>query len=96
VRYIVLIMPASSATATVTIEFPVEVFSALRRSPDQFAVELRLAAAIHWYSRREISMEKAALIAGLNRRDFMMELGRRQVDVFQIDQDELRRELAGG
>ncbi len=89
-------MSESGAMATVTIDFPVEVFSALRRSPEQFAVELRVAAAIHWYSRREISMEKAALIAGLNRRDFMMELGRRRIDVFQTDRDELRRDLARG
>lgn len=92
----ILHMSASGTVATVTIEFPVEVFSALRRSPEEFAVELRVAAAIHWYSRRAISMEKAALIAGLNRRDFMLELGRRQIDVFQTDRNELQRELAGG
>ena len=50
---------------TVTIELPEEVFSALRRSPKVFAEEMRLAAAIHWYSRGEISQEKAAQIAGL-------------------------------
>ena len=73
-----------------------EVFSALRCSPQEFAAEMRLAAAIHWYSRREISMERAALVAGLNRRDFMMELGRRRIDVFQVTADDLRREVAGG
>jgi hypothetical protein len=32
-----------------------DVLSALRRSPDEFGNEMRLAAAIHWYRRGEIS-----------------------------------------
>jgi hypothetical protein len=43
---------------TVTIELPEEVFSALRRSPEEFVLEMRLAAAIHWYERGEISQER--------------------------------------
>ena len=46
----------------VTLELPEEVFSALRRSPEEFARDLRLAAAIHWYERGEVSQEKAARI----------------------------------
>ena len=50
----------------VTLELPDEVFSTLRRSPEEFA-ELRLAGAIHWYERGVISQEKAAYIAGPHR-----------------------------
>ncbi|MBV8201649.1 MAG: UPF0175 family protein, partial [Acidobacteria bacterium] len=42
---------------TLTLELPAEVFSALRRSPDEFGRELRLAAAIHWYQRGQIAQE---------------------------------------
>ena len=49
---------------TVTLQFPEGVFSELRRSPEEFARELRVAAAIHWYQRGEISHEKAADVAG--------------------------------
>ena len=52
---------------TVTMELPDEIFSALRRSPDDFAREMRLAAAMLWYSRGMISQEKGAQIAGINR-----------------------------
>ena len=56
----------------VTLELPEDVFSALRRSPEEFARELRLAASIHWYERGEVSQEKAARIAGLDRTDFLL------------------------
>jgi len=81
---------------TVTMELPEDVFSALRRSPDEFAQEMRLAASIHWYSRGEISQEKAAEIAGLDRTDFLMALAQRHVDVFQVDMKSLEEELKRG
>jgi predicted HTH domain antitoxin len=80
---------------TVALELPEEVFSALRRSPAEFGRELRLAAAIHWYQRGEISQEKAAQIAGLDRSDFLAAVAREHVDVFRVDVDSLKRELDG-
>jgi predicted HTH domain antitoxin len=55
--------------------------------------EIQLAAAIHWYQQGEISQEKAAEIAGLNRRDFLSILADREVDVFDLRLDALREEL---
>lgn len=81
---------------SVTVELPEEVFSALRRSPEEFVRELRLAGAIYWYSRGQISQEKASRIAGLDRTDFLLALAREQVDVFAVDPDDLRRELERG
>ena len=81
---------------TVTLDLPEDVFSALRRSPDEFVRELRLAAAIHWYERGEISQEKAAQIAGLDRTDFLSALAREQADAFVVDFDDLKRELNRG
>ena len=79
--------------STVTLELPEEAFSALRRTPEEFANELRLAAAIHWYGRGIVSQEKAATIAGLDRTDFLMALAREQSDVFTVSIDELKQEL---
>ncbi|MEA5628222.1 UPF0175 family protein [Nostoc sp. UHCC 0251] len=78
---------------TVTLELPEEIFSALRLSPNEFVRELRLAAAIYWYGRGEISQEKAANIAGLDRTDFLLALSREEVDAFTVDFDDLQREL---
>jgi predicted HTH domain antitoxin len=80
----------------ITLQMPDDVFAALRRSPEEFARELRLAAAVHWYSRGEISQEKAAEVAGLNRKDFLLALAREKTDVFLVDIDDLKRELALG
>jgi predicted HTH domain antitoxin len=79
-----------------SISLPEEVFSTLRRSPEELVRDLRLAAAICWYQKNEASQEKAATIAGLNRRDFIEALAREQVDVFVVDFDDLQRELERG
>jgi predicted HTH domain antitoxin len=80
----------------VSFELPEDVFSALRRSPEEFARDLRLAAAIHWYERGEVSQEKAARIAGLDRSDFLLALAREKADAFVVDISDLKRELDRG
>lgn len=60
------------------------------------AGDLRLAAAVHWYSRGLISQERAAQVAGLDRTDFILALAREGVDAFAVDMNSLRRELADG
>lgn len=82
--------------ASLTLQLPDDVFSALRRSPDEFVRELRLAAAVHWYEKGEISQEKAAGIAGLDRTDFLLALAREKVNAFVVDFDDLKRELERG
>ena len=57
---------------------------------------MRLAAAIHWYTRGEISQEKAAQIAGLDRTDFLLALAREQVDAFVVNIEDLKREIDRG
>ncbi len=81
---------------SVTLQLPDDVFSALRRSPDEFVRELRLAAAIHWYEKGEISQEKAASVAGLDRTGFLLALARENADAFVVDFDDLKRELERG
>ncbi|MBM4127210.1 MAG: UPF0175 family protein [Nitrospira sp.] len=79
--------------ATLTIELPESAFSALRRSPQEFAKEMRIAAAIQWYAQQQISQEKAAEIAGLSRTEFLDELFRRRVPASQVTLQELVKEI---
>ncbi|MGE0541873.1 MAG: UPF0175 family protein [Dehalococcoidia bacterium] len=80
--------------AVPSFDVPEEALRALHLTPEEFAGELRLAAAAFWYDQRQISQEIGANIAGLNRRDFILGLSRLKVDVLQVIGDELKRELA--
>ena len=79
--------------ATVTVEVPDGAFSALRCSPEEFAREIRIAAAIQWYHQRLISQSKAASIAGLSRREFLMALDHAKVEASQVDIDEMKEDV---
>jgi len=81
---------------TVTMDLPEDVFSALRRSPEEFAREMRLAAAMLWYTRGMISQEKAAEVAALSRAEFLKALAQNEMDVFAVDFNDLKREVDRG
>ncbi|MGK5091108.1 UPF0175 family protein [Deltaproteobacteria bacterium TL4] len=72
---------------------PESVFSAIHKSPSEFAGEMRLAAAVKWYEMEMISQEKAAEIAGLSRLDFINVLARFHVSPFQYTPDDIYEEL---
>jgi len=80
----------------ITMKLDEDVLSALGGSPAEFANEMRLAAAIHWYKLGEISQEKAAQVAGLDRTDFLLALARKGENAFVVDFDDLERELQRG
>lgn len=77
-----------------TIEVPDDAFSALRATPEDFAREMKLSAAIKWYEMGRISQAKAAGLAGLSRHDFLLALDRYGVSPFQTTIEELRQESA--
>ena len=78
-----------------TIEVPETALAALRKAPEEFARELRLAAAAKWYEQRLVSQERAAEIAGISRAEFVDALGRFGVSAFQYGAEELVEEAGG-
>jgi len=74
------------------IDMPEEALAAFRTGPEDFAQELRLAAAAKWYEMRRVSQERAAKIAGLSRAAFIEALARFGVSPFQSSADEILEE----
>jgi hypothetical protein len=79
---------------SLTFELPDEAMRGVAATPEEFVCKLRLAAAMFWYGRSEVSQGTAAAIAGLDRTDFLLALSRHQQDIFAVDFDDLDRELA--
>ena len=78
---------------TISFEFEPSAFGALRLAPNEFAREMRIAAAVQWYAQGVVSQGKAAELAGLARADFLEELHRRKVPACQVTPDELADEI---
>ena len=81
--------------ATVTIEIPDDTFAKLHRSPKELSGEIRLAAAMLWYTQGRISPEKAAQFSGVSRIAFIDALAEAQLPAFHVDVDELMEEVEG-
>jgi hypothetical protein len=63
-------MSTSNEAGTFTIELPESLLTPFGGTPEAFARELRLAAAIRWLRLGRISPEQAAEVAGLERAEF--------------------------
>jgi hypothetical protein len=80
--------------ATIAFELPRWAMEAVSAAPDEFAGAVRLAAAMFWYGRSDITMGTGAAIAGLDLRGFLTALSQHEQDIFRIDGDDLDRELS--
>ena len=79
----------------ISFDFDASAFGALRLAPNEFAREMRVAAAVQWYAQGVVSQGKAAELAGLTRADFLDELYRRKVPACQVTPEELADEIHG-
>ncbi len=79
--------------ATVTFDVPEGALSALRLSPTEFVKEMRVAAALLWYSQGQTSQSKGAEIAGTSRAEFIDELAHRHISVVQATSEELTEDI---
>ena len=78
--------------STITLSMPEESLLALKVTPSQMAVELRLAAAVKLYELGRLSSGAAAQLAGIPRTVFLMKLADYGVDSFRLTEEDLQRE----
>ncbi len=77
----------------ITMQFNEDVLPAVRKTPGEFASEIRLLAAAKWYESGMISQEKASQIAGMSRSDFLMAISSLRISPFQYSAEEVLKEV---
>lgn len=81
--------------STVTVQLDPAVLTTLRKTRDEVAQEMLLAAAIRWYDQGLLSQGRAAQVAGMSRSAFLDALGSAGVAAIQDPLDDVRKVLAG-
>jgi predicted HTH domain antitoxin len=76
----------------IVLDIPDESLASLKLSPEAFANELCLVAAVKLYELGRLSSGAAAKLAGVPRVVFLTKLADYGVDTFQLSEAELRRE----
>jgi predicted HTH domain antitoxin len=77
----------------IVIELPGDALAPIAESPDAFAREMRLAAAMLWYLQGRVSHERAAQYAGISRIAFIDALAAAKLPAFHVDVDEVMEEV---
>lgn len=78
---------------TVRFDVPDETMRTISPTSEEFAPALRLAAAMFWYGRGDITMGTAAEIAGLDLRGFFTALSDHGQSIFNLDADDVQADL---
>jgi predicted HTH domain antitoxin len=76
----------------ITLSIPDELLVALKVTPEQCGVELRLAAAVKLYELGRLSSGAAAKLAGVPRVVFLSKLADYGVDTFRLSAHDLAQE----
>jgi predicted HTH domain antitoxin len=80
----------------VQVDFNSDVFATLRRSPEEVAREMRLAAAVIWYAQGRISQSRAAELAEVSRAELLDALAASGVSASQETLEDLDEVLLRG
>ncbi len=84
-----------TSNETITFEVSQDILAALKMGATDLGQQLRLLAAIAFFQNKQLSLGKAAELAGLNRLAFMDLLAQKEIVVFDYDESALQTDLAG-
>lgn len=80
--------------ASLSIELPESLLLTSGQSRDEFVHEARLLLLARLFEMGRVSSGVAAEILGIPRAEFLLTVGRMGIPVIQLDEEDLRRELA--
>lgn len=83
------------STETITFEVSQDILAALKMGATDLGLQLRGLAAVSFFQNKQLSLGKAAELAGLNRLTFMDLLAQKGIVVFDYDESALQTDLAG-
>lgn len=80
---------------TLNINIPVseEVLFVLKKDEKSLQEEARKILALQFFKERKLSLGKAAELAGMDKDDFVILLGKNQIDIYQYTARELEQEF---
>lgn len=76
------------------LEVPEEILVSLKESSQEFSKDLLMLAAVKLYELGKLSSGRAAQLAGVSRVSFLQSLSRYNVSIFDLTEEELRRDMA--
>lgn len=78
----------------ILVEVPPNLPDAMQRTPEEFALEAKMAMAVKLYEMKRLSSGMAASLAGVSRVTFLGELHRYGVPVIDLSEEELLADVA--
>ena len=78
---------------TVEIDLPEEPLFSLKETPEHFAKEIKMLAAVKLFDLGRLSSGRAAQLAGVTRVEFLMAIGDYRVSPFSLTQAELEQDV---
>ena len=79
----------------ILVEIPEDILVSLQTDTAHLQDEIPLLLAIRFYQDKRLSLGKAARLAAMNRLNFMDELSRQKIVVFDYGEDDTDMELEG-
>jgi predicted HTH domain antitoxin len=80
---------------TLSLPYPDDLLIISGKSPPALEAELAFLLAVKLFELRRLSLGKAAGLCSMTKPRFMFELGRLQVPVINLDDDQITDELSG-
>lgn len=82
-------------TTELLFSVPEDILYTLNETKHEFINNMKFFTAMELYKLRKLSMGKASELAGINKIDFMLEIGKYGIPVINYDPEDFQNEVEG-